>query len=207
VIDGSHRTWPGRANRVDTACTAGRMRTPARAAIMAEKTPTGSPAAATTQRPSPASATTQRPRCTQVSFTGYKTFDTTLEKTNGVLKHIEESYGWPKTRRNQSYGGLRAVLHALRDRLTVEETAHLSAQLPMLIRGIYFEGWDPSKVPVKMHRDDFLERIREEFPYEVPGGTERLVEVVTEALRRHITEGEWQNVRAGLPKDMVAVLP
>jgi hypothetical protein len=44
-----------------------------------------------------------------VSFTGYKTFDTTLEKTNGVLKHIEESYGWPKNLRNQSYSGLRAV--------------------------------------------------------------------------------------------------
>ena len=142
-----------------------------------------------------------------MSLTGYKTFDTTLEKTNEVLKHIEESYGWPKDLRNQSYSGLRAVLHALRDRLTVEETAHLSAQLPMLIRGIYFEGWDPTKVPVKMHRDDFLQRVHQEFPYEVPGGTERLVDVVIEALRRHITEGEWQNVRAGLPKDLAAVLP
>jgi uncharacterized protein (DUF2267 family) len=152
-------------------------------------------------------ATTHTPRCTFVSFTGYKTFDTTLEKTNGVLKHIEESYGWPKKLRNQSYSGLRAVLHALRDRLTVEETAHLSAQLPMLIRGIYFEGWDPTKVPVKMHRDDFLQRVRQEFPYEISDGTERLVDVVIEALRRHITEGKWQNVRASLPKDLVAVLP
>jgi len=142
-----------------------------------------------------------------VSFTGYKTFDTTLEKTNGVLEHIEGSYGWPKTLRNQSYSALRGVLHALRDRLTIEETAHLSAQLPMLIRGIYFEGWDPTKVPVKMHRDDFLQRIRREFPYEIPDGIERLVDVVIEALRRHITEGEWQNVRASLPKDMVAILP
>jgi uncharacterized protein (DUF2267 family) len=142
-----------------------------------------------------------------VSSTGYKTFDTTLEKTNGVLKHIEESYGWAKTLRNQSYSALRAVLHALRDRLTVEETAHLSAQLPMLIRGIYFEGWDPTKVPVKMHRDDFLNRIRREFPYEIPEGMERLVDVVIEALRRHITQGEWRNVRASLPKDMAAVLP
>jgi uncharacterized protein (DUF2267 family) len=52
-------------------------------------------------------------------------------------------------KRNQSYSALRAVLHALRDRLTVAETAHLSAQLPMLIRGIYFKGWDPTKVPVR----------------------------------------------------------
>lgn len=142
-----------------------------------------------------------------MSFTGYKTFDTTLAKTNGVLGHIEESYGWPKKLRNQSYSGLRAVLHALRDRLTVEETAHLSAQLPILVRGIYFESWDPTIVPVKMHRDDFLQRVRQEFPYEIPDGTERLADVVIEALRRHITEGEWQNVRASLPKDLVAVLP
>jgi uncharacterized protein (DUF2267 family) len=77
----------------------------------------------------------------------------------------------------------------------------------MLIRGIYFEGWDPTKVPVKMHRDDFFQRVRQEFPYEIPDGTERLVDVVIEALRRHITDGEWQNVRASLPKDLVAVLP
>jgi uncharacterized protein (DUF2267 family) len=77
----------------------------------------------------------------------------------------------------------------------------------MLIRGIYFEGWDPTKIPVKVHRNDFLEQIREEFPYEIPGGTERLVAVVIEALRRHVTEGEWQDVRASLPKDMIAVLP
>jgi uncharacterized protein (DUF2267 family) len=142
-----------------------------------------------------------------VSSTGYATFDTTLAKTNGVLKQIEESYGWPKERRNQSYGALRAVLHALRDRLTVEEAAQLSAQLPMLIRGIYFEGWDPTKVPAKMHLDDLLARIRQEFPFEIPGGPERLLGTTVEALRRHITEGEWEDIRASLPKDVVAVLP
>ncbi|MHA6795573.1 DUF2267 domain-containing protein [Pseudonocardia bannensis] len=142
-----------------------------------------------------------------MSFTGYPTFDTTLQKTNGILKQIEASYGWPKERRNQSYAGLRAVLHALRDRLTVEEAAQLSAQLPLLVRGIYFEDWDPSKVPMKMHRNDFLERIRSDFPYEVPGGVEQLFDTVIQALRRHITEGEWEDVRASLPKDMVTVLP
>jgi uncharacterized protein (DUF2267 family) len=130
-----------------------------------------------------------------------------LEKTNGVLKRIEEAYGWPKEQRNLSYNGMRAVLHAVRDRLTVEEAAQLSAQLPMLIRGIYFEGWDPSRVPMKTHRDEFLARIRKEFPYEAPGGIERLFDKVVQALRRHITEGEWEDVRANLPKDVVAVLP
>ena len=141
-----------------------------------------------------------------MSATGYATFDTTLEKTNGILKRIEQAYGWPKERRNQSYNALRAVLHAVRDRLTVEEAAHLSAQLPLLVRGIYFEGWDPTRVPMKMHRDEFLARIRDEFPYEVPDGIEHLFNTVVKALRRHVTEGEWEDVRASLPKDVVAVL-
>ncbi|GAA0923537.1 DUF2267 domain-containing protein [Pseudonocardia zijingensis] len=142
-----------------------------------------------------------------MSLTGYPAFDSTLEKTNGILKQIERSYGWPKERRNQSYAALRVVLHALRDRLAVEEAAQLSAQLPLLVRGIYFEGWDPSKVPIKMHRDEFLRRIRDEFPFEIPGGPERLVGTTLEALRRHISDGEWDDVRASLPDDIVAVLP
>jgi uncharacterized protein (DUF2267 family) len=40
---------------------------------------------------------------------------------------------------------LRATLHALRDRLIIDEVAQLSAQLPMLIRGLYYKGWDPTK--------------------------------------------------------------
>jgi uncharacterized protein (DUF2267 family) len=52
-----------------------------------------------------------------------------------------------------------------------------------------------------------LALIRNEIPYEVPGGIERLVDTVVQALRRHITEGEWEDVRASLPKDLVAVLP
>src|SRR3982074_2193807 len=102
--------------------------------------------------------------------TGFSSFNTTVEKTNLILRQIEETYGWPKERRNQSYAALRAVLHALRDRLTVDEAAHLSARLPMLVRGIYYDGWDPSRVPKKMHRDDFLDQIRKEMPYEVKGG-------------------------------------
>jgi hypothetical protein len=59
---------------------------------------------------------------------------------------------------------LRATLHALRDRLTVEEVAQLGAQLPMLIRGFYYEGWDPTGKPLReRHEEQFLVRISREF--------------------------------------------
>jgi uncharacterized protein (DUF2267 family) len=139
--------------------------------------------------------------------TGFTNFDTTVQKTNQVLKQIEQAYGWPKDRRAQSYAALRAVLHALRDRLTVQEAAQLAAQLPTLLRGVYYEGWRPAAVPVKLHREAFLQRVQRDFPYEVDGGTELLVRRVLAALRRHVTDGEWEDIKATVPRDLAAVLP
>src|ERR1700730_15490584 len=110
--------------------------------------------------------------------TGFASFSTTVDKTNHLLKEIEQAYDWPAERRNQPYAALRAVLHALRDRLTVEEAAQFAAQLPMLVRGLYYTEWDPSRVPPKRSNDEFLQRVRQAFPYEVKGGMEQLVQKV-----------------------------
>jgi uncharacterized protein (DUF2267 family) len=139
--------------------------------------------------------------------TGYSSFTTTVDKTNHLLKQIEQAYGWPKERRNQSYAALRAVLHALRDRLTVEEAAQFGAQLPMLVRGIYYEGWNPTDVPVKMDREKFLARVRKEFPYELKGDIEHLIETVLNALRIYVTEGEWDDIKSSMPKELAEILP
>lgn len=141
-----------------------------------------------------------------MASTGLTSFDTTVEKTNKILKEIEQAMGWPKERRNQSYAALRAVLHAMRDRLTVEEAAQLAAQLPMLVRGLYFEGWDPSRVPRKMSREEFLQRVQKEFAFEVDGGVERVVHEVFRALRGHVTEGEWHDVESSMPKELASLM-
>jgi uncharacterized protein (DUF2267 family) len=76
-----------------------------------------------------------------------------------------------------------------------------------LIRGIYFDGWDPSRVPVKMDKEQFLERIRQRFRFEVEGGVEPLVQTVLQSLRRHVSEGEWNDIRSSMPKDLAAIVP
>lgn len=139
--------------------------------------------------------------------TGFSSFSTTVDKTNRILKEIEDAYGWTKERRNQSYKALRGVLHALRDRLTVEESAQLAAQLPMLVRGLYFEGWDPTRVPQQMDQSAFLDRIRRDVPYGFRGSVADLVRVVLNAVRQYVTEGEWRDIKTSVPKSLSSVLP
>ncbi|MGW0214364.1 DUF2267 domain-containing protein [Micromonospora chokoriensis] len=134
-------------------------------------------------------------------------FESSLDKTTLILKDIEDAYGWPKDRRNQSYAALRTVLHLLRDRLPVDESVEFAQQLPVLVRGIYFDGWVPSDVPIKLNRDDFLYEVRQGFPYDAEGGPERVTQVVLDTLRRHVTQGEWQDVKQTMPKDLALLMP
>jgi len=98
-----------------------------------------------------------------MSTTGLPVFDTTVQETNLWLKAIME--GLHTDDRHLAYVALRATLHALRDRLGPENAVHLAAQLPMLVRGLYYEGWRLAASQSKERtRADFLEHLRSELP-------------------------------------------
>lgn len=88
-------------------------------------------------------------------------FHTTMHKSLQWLHEIEQQTGWHDQR---AYRALRATLHVLRDRLTVDQAAHLGAQLPMLVRGFYYEGWHPAATPRRdlSSKEAFLDAIRRE---------------------------------------------
>ncbi|MFD6994345.1 DUF2267 domain-containing protein [Streptomyces sp. NPDC059943] len=134
-------------------------------------------------------------------------FDNMVAKANRLLRDIEEANGWPKERRKQSYAALRAVLYRLRDRLSVDGAAHLGAQLPTLIRGVYYDGWKPSETPVELSGEEFFQRGKGRLPYAVDGGIETVVSTVLESLKRYVSEGEWDHLKSGLPNSLAAVLP
>lgn len=136
-----------------------------------------------------------------MSTTGLKVFDATLQKTNAWLNAIMEETGWDD--RHHAYSVLRAVLHAVRDRLTPDEAVKLGAQLPMLIRGMYYEGWHPGNKPLKYrHKDDFLDRVTRESPALAVPDLERAITAVFHALTKHVSNGETEHVRRLLPPEI-----
>lgn len=110
--------------------------------------------------------------------------------------------------RHKAYLALRATLHALRDRLTVEEVAQLAAQLPMLVRGFYYEGWDPTGKPEKVrHEDDFLVRIGHGFREDDTIDPERVARAVFALLSAQVTAGEIEDVQQILPMPLRRLWP
>ena len=77
-----------------------------------------------------------------MSTSGLEILDTSVQKTNIWLKDLMERL--ETADRHQAYMALKVTLHALRDRLSIEEAAQLGAQLPMIVRGLYYEGWRPA---------------------------------------------------------------
>ncbi|MGZ4816731.1 MAG: DUF2267 domain-containing protein [Terriglobales bacterium] len=66
------------------------------------------------------------------------------------------------------------------------ECANFAAQLPMLVRGFYYEGWKPESVPRKLHREQFLDEVQRSFQLSVDGGPQRLVDGVLRVLSKHL---------------------
>lgn len=136
-----------------------------------------------------------------MSATGLRVFDSTVQSTNIWLDDIMRELGWDD--RHKAYTALRVVLHAIRDRLPVDTAAHLSAQLPMLIRGMYYEGWNPAHKPVKERSlDMFLINITEAFLGEIDADARQIARAVFLTLSAHLTEGEAAKVRQSLPGDV-----
>lgn len=137
--------------------------------------------------------------------TGFRGFDHTVQETNHWLHEIAEEIGNPD--RRIAYHALRGVLFALRDRVTVEEVLNLSAQLPLLIRGIYFEGYKVAGKPEKYHADEFLARVSRELHKVGPANPEKATQVVLRILDRHVSRGETNDLYYSLPKDIRRLWP
>ncbi len=139
-----------------------------------------------------------------MSESGLEVLDSTVQKTYEWINSIAETTNLD---RGTSLKALRAVLHTLRDRLPVYEAAHFSAQLPMLIRGMFFDGWRPSNVPLKHSRDEFVRQIDHAIVCTQEIDVLHVMRAVFAVINDHVSSGEVEKIRSVLPRELQSLWP
>ncbi|MEZ5829650.1 MAG: DUF2267 domain-containing protein [Dongiaceae bacterium] len=141
-----------------------------------------------------------------MSVSGLEVLDTSIQKTNIWLKELMERL--ETADRHRAYMALKVTLHALRDRLSVEEAAQLGAQLPLIVRGLFYEGWRPT---VRSDRasswENFMKPVYLAVCQDGSCTPEEVVSAVFDLLSRHVTSGEIDDVIAQLPRDIRSLWP
>jgi uncharacterized protein (DUF2267 family) len=133
-----------------------------------------------------------------MSESGVAALDHTIQETNVWLKAIAKQLHFGD--RHHAYSALRAVLHTLRDRLMPDSAVHLGAQLPMLVRGIYYEGWHLAGKPTQDKSvQDFADHVLAELPPLFPMDALTVTRGVFEILWERLDPGESAKIISQLP--------
>lgn len=141
-----------------------------------------------------------------MSASGLEILDTSVQKTNVWLKELMA--GLETADRHKAYMALKSTLHALRDRLSIEEAAQLGAQLPMIVRGLFYEGWRPAVRPDRASSwENFMKPVYLAVCQDGSCTPEEVVSAVFDVLSRHVTSGEIDDVIAQLPHEIRSLWP
>jgi uncharacterized protein (DUF2267 family) len=140
-----------------------------------------------------------------MSATGLDVFDKTLQTTHIWLDEIMAKLG---PNRQVAWHVLGAVLHALRDRLPIGLAVHLGAQLPLLVRGLYYDQWHPSEQTLKERSaEQFLDHVRQRLHDIRPVNVLDAAQVTFQVLNHHVDPHQIEKVRQALPENIRALWP
>lgn len=141
-----------------------------------------------------------------MSNTSIAAFTHEAQQAQQWVNELDDDLNWDD--KGRAYRLLRSVLHTLRDFLSIEEVADLSAQLPIVIRGVFFEEWDPSTAPVwKRKKQDFIEQVASDFKNDPLDNADVAVAAVFKLMDRHISQGEITQVRNSMQKSLRNLWP
>lgn len=131
-----------------------------------------------------------------MSVNGLEVFDKTVHTTNSWLAEIMDRLN---VDRQQAWRVLGSVLRTLRDRLPVDLAAHLGSQLPLLVRGGFYDQFVPARLPTDCHTpEEFVAAIAADLEH--IADAEDALRVVISVLERHVSEGQIVKVRHALPR-------
>ncbi|MCE2613003.1 DUF2267 domain-containing protein [Flavobacteriaceae bacterium D16] len=132
---------------------------------------------------------------------------------NTFLKHYAKEMNLGDNR-EKAGRILTAILHALRDIITTEESLQFIAQLPMFLKAVYVNGWTIRRDRPKVRRiPEFIDLVRKhdgpaaindfEYSDEV---AEQYINTTFIYLRKYVSLGEMEDIRDGLPKELKSLI-
>ena len=141
-----------------------------------------------------------------MSAQGLEAIDHTVHLTHEWINELTDRLGWSSKR--SALRLMRAVLHQVRDRLSPDELAQFSAQLPLLVRGMMFEGWVPKRTPIRERSvdgfaDDVASAMGDDLEFRGVGD----VRYVFDLLNNRISRGEIEDIRTNFPEQLRDLWP
>jgi uncharacterized protein (DUF2267 family) len=134
-------------------------------------------------------------------------FNKYAEEGNLFVKELAHNLGHPDEIGRAGIL-LRAVLHTLRERITISESLNMIAQLPMFMKTIYVDNWKYREKPMRLKKKEFLEEVEKhqrqygEYEFSWEKSTEEIVKTVLRKLGKYITKGEFEDIMAQLPNEL-----
>jgi uncharacterized protein (DUF2267 family) len=133
-------------------------------------------------------------------------FEKYAAKGNELVNMLAEDLQVPRDKAGRI---LRSVLHALRRHISIDESFQLLAQLPMALKGIYVDQWNPSQFYHRIHSlDEFFDEIRHEdgglagYDFGNNEKAKTAVRAVFRTLTYYLSEGEIDDFIANLPMEL-----
>jgi uncharacterized protein (DUF2267 family) len=123
--------------------------------------------------------------------------DAAVRATEDWIDDFVQRLGWRD--RERVYLALLAGLHALRECLQQSEAIYLGAQLPVLLRGLYYEGWHPASRPAVKSRSAFLERIHDSLHRDPGVDAEQVARAMFALLAARLPAAEVEDAKAATP--------
>jgi uncharacterized protein (DUF2267 family) len=138
-------------------------------------------------------------------MTAISDLDSAVRATEDWIDDLMQRLGWRD--RGRVYLALLTALHALRDVLPRDEAVILGAQLPALLRGLYYEGWHPGARPPARGRSTFLERIHDGLHRDPGVDAEQVARCLLALLAARLPAAELEDAKAATPHELHNLWP
>lgn len=136
-----------------------------------------------------------------------------LHETNDYINQLAKDLGHPEERQRVMIIW-RAVMHTIRDRIQISESLDLISPLPMILKGMYVNGWKYHETPPYDY--ETLEQMKTqvkalqnecgESDFDWSKGTDKIISITLDSLERYVTEGQMNHIRAQLPENVEEVV-